>query len=103
MPRWCSPWTEPAPIPKAHRRTAGLVAPVNTPQHPMHQADTGPKLEKRPGGCTVTWPAHVKVQQIPGIERTDGQRADLYVGEVTPGKPGSFLAEWHARRQGSGE
>ncbi len=30
-------WSNTRPIPKAHRRTAGLVAPVNTPQHPMHQ------------------------------------------------------------------
>ena len=51
---------------------------------------------KDQGRRGVTWPAHVKVQVIPGIERSEGQRADLYVAPSD--KPGPFMAEWMAKR-----
>lgn len=59
-------------------------------------SDDADRVEVMSGGRTVTWPAHVKVQMIPGLERSAGQRADLYVRPSD--EPGQFVQEWLEKR-----
>lgn len=39
----------------------------------------GATVEVLPGNYTVTWPDSVKVQLIPGMERTNGIPGNIYV------------------------
>lgn len=92
-------WSNTKDIKRTDRRPA-MTTPVET-KFQKGFLTPRPRTESLSGGRTVTWPAHVQVQVIPGIERTEGLPANLYVDPAQfPARlPGSFLAEFDARRQ----
>lgn len=48
--------------------------------NPIEQAKRSHKAKALPANAgRVTWPAHVLVQRIPGMERTQGVPGNLYV------------------------
>jgi hypothetical protein len=53
------------------------------------------------GRITITTPAGIVVQRVPGIERSGGVPANIWVdpGSFVPRQPGSFLAEFDRLRQ----
>jgi hypothetical protein len=72
---------------------------------PRHEAAARPdalasRIERR-GGITITTPPWVIVQRVPGIERSGGVPANIWVDPAVfvPRQPGSFLAEFDALRQ----
>jgi hypothetical protein len=72
---------------------------------PRHEAAPKPnalasRVERR-GGITITTPAGIIVQRVPGIERSGGVPANIWVDPDTfvPRLPGSFLAEFDQLRQ----
>lgn len=59
---------------------------INTGEHswdngkPIEQAKRSHKAQSLPATSDgVTWPAHVLVQRIPGMERTHGVPGNVYV------------------------
>jgi hypothetical protein len=63
-------WSGTQDIPQAHRApklqepVAKAFSKVGPAQH---------RVETKAGGYSVTWPAHVTVQQVPGMERPDSR------------------------------
>jgi hypothetical protein len=58
------------------------------------------RVERR-GGITITTPAGVIIQRVPGIERSGGVPTNIWVDPdaFAPRQPGSFLAEFDRLRQ----
>ena len=57
------------------------------------------RVERR-GGITITTPPGIVIQRVPGIERSGGVPANVWVdpGKFVPGQPGSFVAEFKVLR-----
>jgi hypothetical protein len=71
---------------------------------PRHEAIPKPdalasRVEQR-GKVTITTPPGIVIQRVPGIERSDGVPANVWVDpdKFVPGQPGSFVAEFKALR-----
>lgn len=93
-------WDNGKDIPQAHRAPK-LLEPVAKPFSKVGP-DRVDRVEKRGQSHSTTWPAHVQVQVIPGMERTDGLPKWLHTPQGTK-VVGGFSTEWRTLRAGGQE